>query len=35
MEFGQVNNIPNPVLKEVFGLVQRSDLDKSISEFGS
>ena len=34
MEFGMMNGIPNPVLKEVFGLVQRSDLDKSLSEFG-
>ena len=34
IEFGQINSIPNPVLKEVFGLVQRSDLDKNLSTFG-
>ena len=35
LQFGQANNLPNPVLKEVFELQARSDLQKSLSEYGS
>ena len=35
LQFGQVNNLPNPVLKEIFKLQVKSDLQKSLSEYGS
>jgi len=34
-QFGQANNLPNPVLKEIFELQVKSDLQKSLSEYGS
>ena len=34
-EFGQTNGLPNPVLKKIFGLQDKSDLQKTISEFGT
>lgn len=34
-DFGQVNELPNPALKEIFGLQQKSDLQKKVSEYGS
>lgn len=33
-EFGKVNNIPNPLLKEMFVLSNKSDLQKVISQTG-
>ena len=33
--FGQANGLPNPVLKTIFGLQDKSDLQKSLSEFGT
>jgi len=33
-QFGQANNLPNPVLKELFGLQSRADLEKRLREFG-
>ncbi|MCI5178504.1 MAG: 4Fe-4S binding protein [Candidatus Electrothrix sp. AW3_4] len=33
-EFGQKNNLPNPVLKKVFQLQQKQDLQKKLSETG-
>ncbi len=33
-EFGKVNNISNPTLKEIFGLTSPSDLEKKFDEFG-
>jgi polyferredoxin len=33
-QFGEINNIPNPKLKEVLGLKNRSDLIKRISQTG-
>ncbi len=33
-QFGEINNIPNPKLKEVLGLKNRSDLMKTISQTG-
>lgn len=35
MAFGQANGLANPVLKEIFGLTQKSDLQKPLTEFGS
>jgi NAD-dependent dihydropyrimidine dehydrogenase PreA subunit len=32
-EFGKANQLPNPVLKEVFGLVSKEDLQKKVTEF--
>jgi polyferredoxin len=32
-EFGQANQLPNPVLREVFGLVSKEDLQKKVTEF--
>ena len=32
-QFGQANNLANPVLKEVFGLQTKSDLEKTLGEF--
>jgi len=34
-DFGQANGLPNPALKEIFGLQQKSDLQKQVSEYGS
>jgi NAD-dependent dihydropyrimidine dehydrogenase PreA subunit len=34
-EFGQANGLPNPVMKEIFQLQTRSDLEKKISEYGT
>ena len=34
MEFGQANGLPNQLLKEVFGLVSKEDLQKKVKEFG-
>ncbi len=33
-EFGQKNDIPNPVLKETFGLKTQEDVKKSLDSFG-
>ncbi len=33
--FGQVNNLSNPVLKEIFGLQAKTDLDKKLKEYGT
>jgi NAD-dependent dihydropyrimidine dehydrogenase PreA subunit len=35
MDFGQANGLPNPVLKEIFGLQVKADLQRNISEFGT
>ena len=32
-EFGQQNNIPNPVMKEILGLQNKSDLQKRLEDF--
>jgi polyferredoxin len=34
-EFGQINIMPNPVLKEIFGLQTPSDLQKKLSAYGT
>lgn len=34
-EFAQANGLPNPVLKSIFDLKNRSDLQKKISEYGT
>jgi polyferredoxin len=34
-EFGRANSLPNPVLKEIFGLQTRSDLQKKLSAYGT
>ena len=34
-DFGQVNGLPNPALTEIFGLQQKADLQKKVSEYGS
>jgi len=34
-EFGQTNNLPNPVLKEVFDLKTKQDLQKPLKQYGS
>ena len=34
-EFGRVNDLPNPVLKTLFGLQARSDLQKMLSDYGT
>ena len=34
-EFGQANGLPNPALKEIFKLQNKSDIDKKLSEFGT
>jgi polyferredoxin len=34
-QFGQANGLPNPALKEIFGLQARSDLQKKLSEYGT
>jgi hypothetical protein len=33
-QFGEINSIPNPVLKNVFGLTSKNALQKNIHEFG-
>lgn len=33
-QFGQANNLPNPALKEFFGLRSRADLEKRLRDFG-
>jgi NAD-dependent dihydropyrimidine dehydrogenase PreA subunit len=33
-EFGKVNQLPNTLLKEAFGLVSKEDLQKRVSELG-
>jgi Pyruvate/2-oxoacid:ferredoxin oxidoreductase delta subunit len=33
-QFGQVNDLPNPVLKELFGLQSREDLGRTLNSFG-
>ncbi len=33
--FGEANGLPNPVLKEIFGLRTQSDLEKRIDQYGS
>jgi len=33
-QFGQANNLANPVLKAVFGLESKNDLQKELGEFG-
>lgn len=35
MAFGQVNGLANPVLKEIFSLTQKSELQKPLADFGS
>ncbi len=34
-EFGQANDFPNPVLREIFGLLDKSDLQKNLSKYGT
>lgn len=34
-EFGGVNGLPNPSLKSIFGLQNKSDLQKTLSQFGT
>ena len=34
-DFGQANGLPNPVLKEIFGLHAKSDLGKKLFEYGT
>ena len=34
-EFGETNQLANHALKEIFGLQQKSDLQKNVSEYGS
>ncbi|MBW2181719.1 MAG: hypothetical protein JRG81_15340, partial [Deltaproteobacteria bacterium] len=34
-EFGQTNNLANPMLKEVFDLKTKEDLKKQLKEYGS
>jgi polyferredoxin len=34
-EFGQANDFPNSVLREIFGLQDKSDFQKSLSEYGT
>ena len=34
-DFGEKNELPNHALKEIFGLQQKSDLQKQVSEYGS
>ena len=34
-EFGQANDLPNPVLKEIFELQDKSDFQKNLSEYGT
>ncbi len=34
-EFGRANDLPDPILKGIFGLKVKSDLQKKISEYGT
>jgi len=34
-QFGRTNNLPNPVLKEIFHLTTKSDLSKRLDEYGT
>lgn len=34
-DFGQANGLPNPSLKKIFGLQNKSDLHKKLSEYGT
>ncbi len=34
-DFGQANGLPNPVLKNIFGLQEKTDLQKPLSEYGT
>lgn len=34
-DFGQANGLPNPALKEIFDLQDKSDLQKNVSEYGN
>ena len=34
-DFGQANGLPNPALKEIFGLQQKADLQKKVTAYGS
>ncbi len=34
-EFGQTNQLPNPVLKDIFGLQARNDLQNKLSQYGT
>ena len=34
-EFGQANGLPNPALKEIFGLQQKADLHKKVTAYGN
>lgn len=34
-DFGQANDLPNPALKEIFSLQQKSDLENKVSEYGT
>lgn len=34
-EFGQVNNLTNPMLKQIFNLQSKSDLGKKVSDYGN
>jgi len=34
-QFGQANNLPRPVLKEVFNLQSQSDLAKTLGQYGT
>jgi Pyruvate/2-oxoacid:ferredoxin oxidoreductase delta subunit len=34
-EFGRANALPNPVLKELFELKSKADLEKKVSEYGT
>jgi NAD-dependent dihydropyrimidine dehydrogenase PreA subunit len=35
IQFGQANELPNPVLKEIFDLQTKSDLEKRLNEYGT
>jgi hypothetical protein len=35
IQFGQANELPNTVLKEIFDLKVKSDLEKKINEYGT
>ena len=34
-QFAQANNLPNPVLKEIFQLKTKADLDRPLSDYGT
>jgi hypothetical protein len=35
IQFGQANKLPNSVLKEIFELKVKSDLEKKLNEYGT